>query len=83
MFTHLHVHTEYSMLDGLARLEPLVDRAVQLDMNSLAITDHGGMYGAIDFYRIATRAGIKPILGCEMYVAAGSLIVIQTTRFFT
>ncbi len=72
MFTHLHVHTEYSMLDGLARLEPLVDRAVQLDMNSLAITDHGGMYGAIDFYRIATRAGIKPILGCEMYVAAGS-----------
>ena len=49
MFTHLHVHTEYSMLDGLAKLEPLVDRAKALNMNALAITDHGGMYGAIDF----------------------------------
>ena len=58
MVTHLHVHTEYSMLDGLARLEPLVERALQLDMHSLAITDHGGLYGAIDFYKLATVAGI-------------------------
>ena len=72
MFTHLHVHTEYSMLDGLSRIEPLVTRAKELDMDSLAITDHGGMYGAIDFYRSAREAGIKPIIGCEMYVAPGS-----------
>ena len=72
MFSHLHVHTEYSMLDGLSRLEPLVARAADLGMNSLAITDHGGMYGAIDFYKIAKAAGIKPIIGCEMYVAPKS-----------
>ena len=72
MFTHLHVHTEYSMLDGLSRIQPLVERARELDMESLAITDHGGMYGAIDFYRIAKAAGVKPIIGCEMYVAPGS-----------
>ena len=69
MFTHLHVHTEYSLLDGLSRLEPLVHRTRELGMESLAITDHGAMYGAIDFYRIARAAGVKPILGCEMYVA--------------
>jgi len=72
VFSHLHVHTEYSMLDGLSRLEPLVARAADLGMNSLAITDHGGMYGAIDFYKIAKAAGIKPIIGCEMYVAPKS-----------
>ena len=72
MFTHLHVHTEYSMLDGLSRLESLVDKAKELGMDSLGITDHGGMYGAIDFYRIAKKAGIKPIIGCETYVAASS-----------
>ena len=72
MFTHLHVHTEFSMLDGLSRLEPLVLKAKELGMNSLAITDHGGMYGVIDFYRIALKHGIKPIIGCEMYVAPGS-----------
>ncbi|MCL0028627.1 PHP domain-containing protein, partial [Dehalococcoidia bacterium] len=72
MFTHLHVHTEYSMLDGLSRIEPLVERAKELDMVGLAITDHGGMYGAIDFYRVAMSAGLKPIIGCEMYVAPGS-----------
>ena len=72
MFTHLHVHTEYSMLDGLSRIEPLVRRAKELGMDSLAITDHGGMYGAVDFYRSAREAGIKPIIGCEMYVAPGS-----------
>ena len=72
MFTHLHVHTEYSMLDGLARLEPLVDRAKDLGMHSLGITDHGGLYGAIDFYKLAKASGIKPIIGCEMYVATGT-----------
>ena len=72
MFTHLHVHTEYSLLDGLSRLDPLVRRAGELGMNSLAITDHGGMYGAIDFYKLAKSQGVKPIIGCEMYVAPGS-----------
>ena len=71
MFTHLHVHTEYSMLDGLSRIDPLVRRTRELGMDTLAITDHGGMYGAIDFYRAALDAGVKPILGCEMYVAPG------------
>ena len=60
------------MLDGLSRLGPLVDRAKQLGMHSLGITDHGGMYGAIDFYRLARKAEIKPIIGCEMYVSPGS-----------
>ncbi len=72
MFTHLHVHTEYSLLDGLSRIDQLVERAEQLGMDSLAITDHGGMYGAIDFYNKARAHGIKPIIGCEMYVAPGS-----------
>ena len=72
MFTHLHVHTEYSLLDGLSRIDPLIDRAGELGMKSLAITDHGGLYGAIDFYQAAKKAGIKPIIGCEMYVAPGS-----------
>ena len=72
MFTHLHVHTEYSMLDGLSRLDALVHRTKELGMDALAITDHGGMYGAIDFYQIAKSAGVKPIIGCEMYVAPDS-----------
>ena len=72
MFTHLHTHTEYSMLDGLSRIGSLVDRCVELGMDSLAITDHGGLYGAIDFYQTATAAGIKPIIGCELYVALQS-----------
>ena len=72
MFTHLHTHTEYSMLDGLSRVESLVDRCVDLGMISLAMTDHGGLYGAIDFYQTATAGGIKPIIGCEVYVAPES-----------
>jgi DNA polymerase-3 subunit alpha len=67
MFTHLHVHTEYSLLDGLCRIPQLIHRAKELGMDSLAITDHGAMYGAIEFYRAATEAGVKPILGCEFY----------------
>ena len=72
MFTHLHVHTEFSMLDGLSRLDDLARRTKELGMDSLAITDHGGMYGAIDFYQIAKKHGVKPIIGCEMYVAPDS-----------
>ena len=72
MFTHLHNHTEFSLLDGLSRVEQLVDRAKELGMSHLAITDHGGLYGAIDFYQAARAAGIAPIIGCEMYVAPGS-----------
>lgn len=71
-FTHLHVHTEYSLLDGASRLDPLVKRAAELGMTSLAITDHGVMFGTIDFYRKAKAAGIKPIIGCEVYTAARS-----------
>ena len=71
-FTHLHVHTEYSLLDGSAKIKELVARAKELGMDSLAITDHGVMYGVIDFYRAAKAEGIKPIIGCEVYVAPGS-----------
>ena len=71
-FTHLHVHTEYSLLDGSCKIKELIDRAKELGMDSLAITDHGVMYGVIDFYKAAVAAGIKPIIGCEVYVAPGS-----------
>ena len=71
-FTHLHVHTEYSLLDGSGKIEEITARAKELGMDSLAITDHGVMYGVIDFYRAARNVGIKPILGCEVYVAPGS-----------
>ncbi len=71
-FTHLHVHTEYSLLDGSSKIKELVGQAKALGMDSLAITDHGVMYGVIDFYKAAREAGIKPILGCEIYVTGGS-----------
>ena len=71
-FTHLHVHTEYSLLDGSSKIGEITKRAKELGMDSLAITDHGVMYGVIDFYKAAKEAGIKPILGCEVYVAPGS-----------
>ncbi len=72
MFTHLHVHTEYSLLDGMCSISKLVARAKELGMDSLAITDHGVMYGVIEFYQAAKEAGIKPIIGCEIYIATGS-----------
>ena len=72
MFSHLHVHTEYSLLDGMCRIPQLVSRAKELGMDSLAISDHGVMYGAIEFYLAAREAGIKPIIGCEVYVAQDS-----------
>ena len=71
-FVHLHVHTEYSLLDGSNKIKEYVARVKELGMNSAAITDHGVMYGVIDFYRAAKEAGIKPIIGCEVYVAPNS-----------
>lgn len=72
-FVHLHVHTEYSLLDGFSRLKKLINRCKELNMDAIAITDHGCMFGAIDFYKEAKKAGIKPIIGCEVYTAARSL----------
>lgn len=72
-FTHLHVHTEYSLLDGAARIGDLVARAKELGMTSLAITDHGVMFGVIDFYRECKKQGIRPVIGCEVYTAARTL----------
>lgn len=69
-FTHLHVHTEYSLLDGSAKINDLLDRTKELGMESIAITDHGAMFGVIDFYKAAKDKGVKPIIGCEVYVAA-------------
>jgi len=69
-FTHLHVHTEYSLLDGSNKINEYVSRVKELGMKSAAITDHGVMFGCIDFYKAAKAAGIKPILGCEVYVHA-------------
>lgn len=71
-FIHLHFHTEYSVLDGLCRIEPTMDRALELGMSSVAITDHGVLYGALEFYKAAKEKGIKPIIGCETYLAYGS-----------
>jgi DNA polymerase-3 subunit alpha len=68
-FTHLHVHSHYSLLDGLAQIDPLLDKVKALGMDSCAITDHGNMYGAVEFYKKAKARGIKPIIGCEVYVA--------------
>ncbi len=71
-FVHLHCHTEYSLLDGAARIKELIRRAVDLEMPAVAITDHGAMFGVVDFYREALKAGIKPVIGCEVYVAPRS-----------
>ena len=71
-FVHLHLHTEYSLLDGANSLDDLIKKAVELRMPAIAVTDHGNLFGALDFYLKATKAGIKPIIGCEMYVAPGS-----------
>lgn len=71
-FVHLHMHTEYSLLDGANRLDQLVEKVKQLGMKSVAITDHGNMFGAVEFYKLCKKEGIKPIIGCEMYVAPRS-----------
>ncbi len=78
-FTHLHVHTEYSLLDGSNKIKEYVKRVKELGMNSAAITDHGVMYGVIDFYRAAKEAGINPVIGCEVYVAPNSRFDKETT----
>lgn len=72
-FTHLHVHTEYSLLDGAARIKDLIAGAKELGMDAVAITDHGAMFGVIDFYKEAKKQGIKPIIGCEVYTAARTM----------
>lgn len=72
-FVHLHVHTEYSLLDGFSRVKNLVSRAKELNMSAVAITDHGCMFGAIDFFKVAKKEGIKPIIGCEVYTAPRSM----------
>ena len=79
-FTHLHVHTEYSLLDGSSKIGELAARAKELGMDSMAITDHGVMYGVIDFYLAARAAGIKPIIGCEVYVSPGSRFDRETVH---
>ena len=71
-FVHLHTHTEYSLLDGACRIEKLVEQAKTLGFNAMAITDHGNMYGVVKFYKAAKKAGIKPVLGCEVYTAPRS-----------
>lgn len=80
-FTHLHVHTEYSLLDGCCRIKELIDRTAELGQKSIAITDHGVMYGVIDFYKYALQKGVKPIIGCEVYVAPKSRFDKQKDPF--
>ena len=72
-FVHLHTHTAYSLLDGACRIEKLVEEAKKHNQSALAITDHGVMYGVVDFYKEAKKQGIKPIIGCEMYIAERTL----------
>ena len=79
-FVHLHVHTEYSLLDGSNKIKEYVSRVKELGMNSAAITDHGVMYGCIDFYKECKKNDIKPILGCEVYVAPGSRFDRETVK---
>ena len=79
-FTHLHVHSEFSLLDGSCKIKELVAKAKELGFDSLALTDHGVMYGIIDFYKAAKEVGIKPILGCEVYLAPGSRLDKETGK---
>ena len=77
-FVHLHLHTEYSLLDGACRVDKLIEKAHELQFPAMAITDHGAMYGVVDFYKAAREKGIKPIIGCEVYVAPGSRLERKT-----
>lgn len=84
-FVHLHVHTEYSLLDGASRIKDLIAATKELGMDSIAITDHGSMYGVIDFYKEAKKQGIKPIIGCEVYLAPGARqdrFDVEGTRYY-
>ena len=71
-YVSLHLHTEYSLLDGAIRIKELVERAKEFKMPAITMTDHGCLFGAVEFYKQATKAGLKPIIGCELYVAPGS-----------
>ena len=71
-YVPLHVHTEYSLLDGAIKIKELVEQASAFRMPAVAITDHGNLFGAVEFYRLAIKAGIKPIIGCEVYISSGS-----------
>ena len=71
-FVHLHNHTHYSLLDGASRIEDLAETAKAFDMPAIAMTDHGNMFGAVEFYKTVTAAGLRPIIGCELYLAPGS-----------
>ena len=71
-FVHLHLHTEYSLLDGATRISDIADKAISLHQDAVAITDHGVMYGAVEFYEALKSKGVKPIIGCEVYVAPRS-----------
>lgn len=79
-FAHLHTHTEFSLLDGAVSIKKLVARVKELGMDSCAITDHGNMYGVVDFYREAKAQGIHPVIGCEVYMAPGAALTRQRTR---
>ncbi|MBR6220110.1 MAG: DNA polymerase III subunit alpha [Clostridia bacterium] len=83
MFAHLHLHTEYSLLDGACRIKPLMERLKALGMSSCAVTDHGVMYGVVDFYRAAKEAGIHPVIGCEVYVCPDMDNKTSTTRDYS
>ena len=79
-FTHLHTHTEYSLLDGSNKIKEYVARVKELGMNSAAITDHGVMYGVIEFYKTCKAAEINPVIGCEVYVAPNSRLERETSH---
>ncbi len=79
-FVHLHVHTHYSLLDGATRINALIERAKEFDMPAVAITDHGNMFGAVEFYTAARKAGVKPIIGCEAYLTAGDRRLKESTE---
>ena len=79
-FVHLHLHTEYSLLDGSGKIKKLMKQAKELGMKSIAITDHGVMYGLVDFFKAAEENGLKPILGCEVYVVAKSMHIKQPDK---
>ena len=81
-FVHLHVHTEYSLLDGFCRIDGLAKRVRELGQTAVAITDHGVMYGAVDFYRACKKEGVKPIIGCEVYVAPAGRTRFQKVHEF-
>ena len=84
-FVHLHVHSQYSLLDGAGRIKDLVSSAAKLGMPAIALTDHGNMYGAVEFYKAAKACGIKPIIGCEVYVAPKNRFdknVVDNERYY-